>query len=652
VYRFLSLTKRHADVVYTTCRLVAPETADAWAGILPVSRFRDLPIRRKLVITGLVTSAVALVLTTTIFVISAYFIGRRNAKTGLQIQATIFANAMPAALAARDAGLAADLLRPLLSTPAIDMACAYAMPPALVAQAIASPQRFSCPSEPPADQDVATGATVVVVRPVLLDGQRVGTLYLRGNLVRLTEQLRLEAIAVVWGALIGLATAAVIAARLQRQIADPVLSLSRTAASISRGGDYSLRAEKHGDDEVGALVDTFNSMVAAVEERDGALRDVNRTKDEFLAALSHELRTPLTAIVGWLRILRDNRHDPNVVDQALDRLDRNAHAQARLIDDLLEVSRIVTGKIDLQLSTVDLGSMVESAVEVNRPVAESKGITLSLDLAGRPCFVSGDPDRLQQIVSNLLSNAVKFTEAGGRVGVTLTASGTSCAIAVSDTGAGIAPEFLPRIFDRFRQADGSVTRQHGGLGLGLSIARDLVELHGGRIEASSKGLGHGSILTVVLPRLSSSSLPRAEDAAPVPAPRLDGLSILVADDDADARIVAREALIAAGARVELASDGARALTLVAHRAFDVLVCDIAMPDVDGYSLLRQIRERQQVRGQFTPAVAVTAHASAGDREQASRAGYQGFVAKPYDFSALCRAVATAKTRRPVARDLH
>jgi signal transduction histidine kinase/ActR/RegA family two-component response regulator len=651
MYRFLSLKKRHADVIDITRGLVAPETADAGTGVPPVSRFRDLPIRRKLVITGLVTSAVALVLTTTMFVISAYFIGRRNTRTGLQIQATIFANAMPSALAARDASLATDLLKPLLSTPTIDMACAYAMPPALVAQAIASPQRFSCPSQPPPDQEVATGATVVVVRPVLLDGQRVGTLYLRGNLVRLAEQLRLEVIAVVWGALIGLATAAVIAARLQRQIADPVLSLSRTAASISRGGDYSLRAEKHGNDEVGALVDTFNSMVAAVEERDGALRDVNRTKDEFLAALSHELRTPLTAIVGWLRILRDNRHDAGVVDQALDRLDRNAHAQARLIDDLLEVSRIVTGKIDLQLSSVDLGHVVETAVEVNRPVAEAKGITLSLDLGGRPCFVSGDPDRLQQIVSNLLSNAVKFTEAGGCVDVTLTAAGTSCAVAVSDTGAGIAPEFLPRIFDRFRQADGSVTRHHGGLGLGLSIARDLVELHGGRIEASSKGLKHGSTLTVVLPRLSSF-LPREEDAAPPPAPRLDGLSILVADDDADARIVARAALVAAGARVELASDGARALTLVAQREFDVLVCDIAMPDVDGYSLLRQVRERQQARGEFTPAVAVTAHAAAGDREQASRAGYQSFVAKPYDFSALCRAVATAKSRRPVARDLH
>jgi signal transduction histidine kinase/ActR/RegA family two-component response regulator len=599
--------------------------------------FRDLPIQRKLVVLGWSTSVSALLVSTVIFLISAYLLERRSYLRGVEMLASIVADNLTAAASFKDVKSAAETLHALQATPTIHLACAYGSDLTLLAE-MTNAQEHRCPSMPPPDQQWVSRATVIVVRPVTLDGGRVGTLYVEGNLARLVEQSRLQGLAALLAALVGLLIATWVALRLHPQILDPITSLSKVSSQISRDGNYALRAAKQGNDEVGALVDAFNDMVTHIERREEELRAANRLKDEFLAALSHELRTPLNAIVGWLQILRTNPTDPEIVNRAIVRLDRNARAQVRLIEDLLDISRIVSGKLELKLAAIDLPSVVQSAIDVVRPSAETKRIALDAALLPSPSLVSGDPDRLQQVLVNLLSNAVKFTPEGGRVAIELTATASTYSVTVTDSGIGIAPEFLPHVFDRFRQADGSITRQHGGLGLGLAIARDLVELHGGRLDAESPGLGQGATFTVVLPRLLA-------DVAPAREPRrrdlvrLDGVvRVLVTDDDRDARDVARQALAAAGARVVLAGNAAETLAAREHQTFDVFVCDIQMPDVDGCTLLKQVRSRPNGTDGRIPAVAVTAHAGVAEQDRVRAAGYDQVVIKPYDFSVLTRAI--------------
>jgi signal transduction histidine kinase/ActR/RegA family two-component response regulator len=605
-------------------------------------RFADVPIRRKLFIIGWITSLSAVSLMMAIFVVSAYVIGLRNLQTGLGVQAAIVSGNLSSAASSDDPVTADATLRPLNSTQTFDLACAYTSHPTLLGQYVRAGGGFSCPAWPPLDGQMTGLRGASIVAPILQTGRRVGTLYIRGNVSRLLEQLRLQLLSAFGGFVVGLLSAMLIAGRLHRQIADPLVALSRTSAEIAREGDYSLRARQQGRDEIGALVEAFNDMVSGIERRDEELRTANRQKDDFLAVLSHELRTPLNAIVGWLQILRMQPKDPEIIERALTSLDRNARAQARLIEDMLDVSRIITGKLQLKAGVVDLCSVVEASTDVIRPAADQKGLVLDLRIATpSPCFVSGDSDRLQQVVSNLLSNAVKFTATGGRVEVRLSEAGSDYAVRVRDTGIGVAPEFLPRVFDRFRQADGSVTRAHGGLGLGLAIVRDLVVLHGGRVEAASDGDGKGATFTIVLPQLLAAQVDGPRETSPVSMKRLDGFLVLVADDDLDARHLAAQALQAAGARVELVAGGVEALRILEHREFGAFVCDIAMPDIDGYSLLLKIRELELIKGRFMPAVAVTAHAGVADEARAHIVGYQAFVVKPYEFSTLSNAVATA-----------
>ena len=309
-----------------------------------------------------------------------------------------------------------------------------------------------------------------------------------------------------------------------------------------------------------------------------------------------------------------------------------------MIEDLLDVSRIISGKLHLNIAEVDFAAVVESAVEVIRPAALAKQITINVALTtgGAPCRVSGDADRLRQVVWNLLSNAVKFTPHGGRVDVSVSTPPGLCELVVRDNGIGIAAEFLPFVFDRFRQADGSLTRQHGGLGLGLAIVREITLAHGGHVRVESGGAGEGTAFVLSLPAAPLTAAAAADRGA-LRTPRLDSLSVLLVDDDPDARDVAGEALRAAGAYLEVAEGGEEALARSAQRRFDVFICDIAMPGRDGYALLQEIRARD-VHGRFTPAIAVSAFA---DREAAARArdaGYQRFVAKPYEFAHLVTAV--------------
>jgi CheY-like chemotaxis protein len=377
----------------------------------------------------------------------------------------------------------------------------------------------------------------------------------------------------------------------------------------------------------------------------------NRFKDEFLAVVSHELRTPLTAILGWAHLLRAGHLDESNAAKALEIIERNAQAQSQLIDDLLDVSRIITGKLRLDIGQVEPASFIESAIEALRPVAEAKEVRMQTVMDAGVIFVAGDPARLQQVVWNLLSNAIKFTPTGGLVQVKLERLNAHIRIAVSDTGAGIKPEFLPHVFERFRQADQTTTRRHGGLGLGLAIVRHLVELHGGTVQAESPGEGQGATFAVNLPlvpvyqkdnqaeRVSAAAknaLPYSDDCPE----SLDGLKVLVVDDEVDTRELLRVGIGQCGAEVSTASSAQEALTTLEAERPDLLISDIGMPGEDGYELIRKVRALPAGRGGKIPAIALTAYARTEDRLWALKAGFQMHITKPVEMAELVAVIAS------------
>ncbi|MEO7157210.1 MAG: ATP-binding protein, partial [Vicinamibacterales bacterium] len=374
----------------------------------------------------------------------------------------------------------------------------------------------------------------------------------------------------------------------------------------------------------------------------------NRAKDDFLATASHELRTPLNAILGWARILQTGQFDHGVLLRAIDSIYRNATSQVRLIEDILDGSRVITGRLHLEMRSLDMTAVVSAAIDAVRAAAEAKGIVISVHLDPNAAHVVGDPDRLQQIVWNLVVNAVKFTPKDGGVDVSLRRVDTSIELRVADTGEGIAADFLPHAFERFRQAEGSTTRRHGGLGLGLALVRHLVEAHGGTVSADSVGVGHGATFTVTLPvQAVLTETIEVEQPAPassrqfVPKPAsLIGVTVLVVDDEEDARDLVGTALRAKGAEVTLAANAADALALVGSRAFMALVSDIGMPHTDGYELIRRIRATTGARGVRLPAVALTAYSREQDRRRALDSGFDAYVAKPVDPEELVQRVAS------------
>ncbi len=372
----------------------------------------------------------------------------------------------------------------------------------------------------------------------------------------------------------------------------------------------------------------------------------NRAKDEFLAVMSHELRTPLTAVLGWTQMLRTRRDDAAVREKGLEVIERNARSLAQLIEDVLDVSRILTGKLTLHRNAVELAGVVQAAVEVVRPRAEQKGVAVAVEVAGVG-QVTGDPGRLQQVFWNLLLNAVKFTPAGGRVDVRVERGDSEWRVRVKDTGQGIRAEALPHLFERFWQADGSSTREHGGLGLGLAIVRHLVELHGGAVEAESAGLGQGATFTVRLP--VPALLPEPERAVGsteglASTVRLDGVRVLLVEDAEDARELITLLLRERGAEVSVAANAREAMERLAALLPDVLVSDIGLPGENGHALLKRIREWAEARDQWIPAIALTAYAGAEDARRAYRAGFQVHMAKPLEADALVESVARLAAR--------
>jgi PAS domain S-box-containing protein len=378
-----------------------------------------------------------------------------------------------------------------------------------------------------------------------------------------------------------------------------------------------------------------------LRRRADELAAANRAKEEFLATLSHELRTPLNAMLGWTRLLRMGKLDAAGMARALETIERNAHVQEQLIADILDVSRIVTGKLRVDLRPIELEPVIEAGIDALRPAAEAKDVDLTSEIV-HSGTVMGDPDRLQQVIWNLLANAIKFTPAGGRVHLSLDRKGPHAEIRVTDTGEGIAPALLPYVFDRFTQGDASVTRPHGGLGLGLSIVRHIVELHGGKVHASSEGQDKGASFSVMLPiqavRVASQSRPVGDHA-------LSGLRVLIVDDDADAREVVSLALSDCGARTRGAASAREALQLLPEFRPDVLVSDISMPGEDGYALIRRIRALAARGLGDVPAVALTGLSDVGERGRALTAGFQQFIPKPVEADQLARVVRSLAHQR-------
>lgn len=381
----------------------------------------------------------------------------------------------------------------------------------------------------------------------------------------------------------------------------------------------------------------------------------NRTKDEFLATLSHELRTPLSAILGWSHLVRSGKLDEAHMARALETIERNARSQSQLIDDLLDVSRIITGKLQIEARPVDLNAVIEAAIDAVRPAFEAKAIHFETEVDADAGLVAGDPNRLQQIFWNLFSNAVKFTPEQGEVSVKAKRTPSGVRISVSDSGVGITPEFLPYIFDRFRQADGSTTRVHGGLGLGLSIVKHLVQLHQGAVEVESQGKNKGACFTITLPVATMTETVATENAAKtepesngLPASfskALKGLRILVVDDDVDSRDLVSTILTRCGSEVNSCESAAEALKAVREWKPDLLVTDIGMPNEDGYALIGKVRKMKSKRARQTPAVALTAYVTNEDRKRALAAGFRLHVAKPIEPANLVMLIAEAIGRK-------
>ena len=406
--------------------------------------------------------------------------------------------------------------------------------------------------------------------------------------------------------------------------------------------------------ELQAQIEARTRLLASEKLARSEAERANRLKDEFLATISHELRNPLNAILGWAHMLRLGKLNEANIERAVETIYRNAKSQSQLVADLLDVSRIISGKLRLDVRTVDLIYIVNAAIDSIRPAADAKGIRLQtmLDPAAGP--ISGDADRLQQIVWNLLTNAVKFTPKGGKIQVKVHRIDSHVEIVVSDSGVGISKEFLPYVFDRFRQADGSTTRIHGGLGLGLSIVRQLVDLHGGSVSAESEGEGKGATFTITLPFVGViSNQKEAESVNPthgdeiVPfdgLPSLQGLKVLVVDDEADTRELISEVLKECGSEVILSRSVAEALEALEQHQPDILISDLGMPDEDGYSLISKIRSLPAERGGQIPAAALTAYARAEDRMRVLRSGFQFHLPKPVDSAELVTVVASLAGR--------
>jgi signal transduction histidine kinase/ActR/RegA family two-component response regulator len=598
---------------------------------------KGVSIRQKLTAMLMIASTVVLLLASTAFVVWDYFRFRADMRSDLITQAQLVLENTAAAVNFYDPDAAGETLEMLEIHPHTQVACLYLPDGTLFTFRVFRDPSDRCPAA------VQPGVQVTSDRMLVTEqssrGRDLQALLMIGvDLDAHRARLRTQATAVATIVLAGLLVSFLLSTFLRGMVEKPIAGLATTAREIADGGDYSIRAANPTGDEIGVLVQAFNRMLDEIQtsqrERAELLereQEANRLKDEFLATLSHELRTPLNAIVGWVHLLRRGQLPPEEAGHALERIERNAQAQARLVQDLLDVSRITSGKLLLDVREMDLATVASNAIDACRPAADARQVELICECR-RTFPTMGDPDRLQQVLWNLISNAVRFTPAGGRVTVTISRADRTDSIEVRDTGAGIDPQFLPFMFEPFRQADGASTRAHGGLGLGLTIVRRLTEMHGGTVSVESEGAGKGAMLTVRLPvrRSVASALTPLQTAR---AGTLAEATVLVVEDDADTLDLLEATLKSVGAKPVGARSVGDALRAVDGVTFDALVSDIAMPGQDGYTLMTLLRDRL---GPAMPdvSVALTAFASAADRQKAINAGFTEHLSKPVNPDVL------------------
>ncbi len=617
---------------------------------------RRLSIPKKIVAIAMIISAAALLLSSAALIGYDYVAARRDLRATTTTSARIVADEITAAVSFNDRPAAMEMLNALRAESSIIAACVYGGS-TLFVQHLRDSGALPCPSEPA--REIEDSRSMLVSTPIELKGKQIGTVQLRATLEPAYAHLRLEILTIAAILLVSAVFAFLLSARLHRLVSEPILSLTRTANEVSAKKDYSIRAAKSSEDELGTLVDAFNAMLAqiqtmlgeiraretdledrtaALERANEQLQKANKMKDEFLATLSHELRTPLTAIFGWINLLQAGNLDKEKTTKAIDVIDRNARAQIQLVDDLLNVSQIIAGKLKVRPEWTEAGTIIRTAVDSIQPAAAAKGIHVETEVANAEERVFADTERIQQVLWNLLTNAIKFTEKDGEVKIECGRIGTKVQISVSDTGEGIDPEFIPLLFERFTQADASRTRKHGGLGLGLAIVRHIVESHGGIVMVHSKGKGHGASFIVQLPIPGLEKQSAAASQRPIAS--LKGLKVMLVEDEFDTREMVAESLGQSGATVLLAASGPEALRVLARQTPDVLVSDIGMPEMDGYELMRQIRSEYPSTVQTIAAIALTAFATEQDKQKSLQAGYQAYLVKPVKLAELITTVAS------------
>jgi signal transduction histidine kinase/ActR/RegA family two-component response regulator len=600
--------------------------------------FKGLSIRQKLTAMLMISSAVVLLLASAAFVIWDFYQYRADMQADLVTEAQVVLENTAAAVTFLDPDAAGETLEMLEIHPHAQLACLYLPNGTLFAQRSFRTVVETCPDTVVPGMQLTENRMFVTEQ--LTRGRDRGALLMIGiDLDGHRNRIRTQATAVATILVVGLLVSFLLSTFLRGIVENPIARLAGTAREIADRGDYSIRAANPSSDEVGMLVQSFNQMLdeiqASQRERADALdreQQANRLKDEFLATLSHELRTPLNAIVGWVHLLRRGQLPHDEQQHALERIDRNAHAQARLVQDLLDVSRITSGKLLLDVKEIDLATVALNALDACRPAAEARQVGLVTEFNGT-FQTMGDPDRLQQVLWNLISNAVRFTPANGTVTVTISRADHTDTIEVRDTGAGIEPQFIPFMFEPFRQADAASTRAHGGLGLGLTIVRRLTELHGGTVLVNSEGAGKGATLTVKLPVRHSTSAQATPLASRPRVTSLTGATVLLVDDDPDTLMLLDSTLKLAGAHPIAVASVAEALRRTDGIALDAMVSDIAMPGQDGYTLMTLLKDRLGPN-MPTTTVALTAYAARADRERALAAGFREHLPKPLNPDVL------------------
>jgi len=584
-------------------------------------------VRRKVMLLVLITTVSALLLSATGLVVYDLRAYERQWTNDLNTQAEVLARASAPALSFGDSKAAANDLRVMRVRPRVLAAALYT----------SAGQRFatytqdgvptvSFPEAPEADGARIEGDQLVIFRRVVENGEVLGTVYLRA-LYQPWDRLRdyLTILGVVMIA--SLAIAAFFSGWLQTAITAPILEVSRVAREVITQDDYSLRARKISDDEIGELVDSFNAMLAEAGRRADALREADRRKDEFLATLAHELRNPLAPLRNALEILRLAGTNAAMSEKARQMMERQLNQMVRLVDDLLDVSRITTGKLGLRKAVIELQAAVRDAIETVRPFLEARHQVLSVDLPVDPLPVDGDRTRLAQVFANLIHNAAKYSAAEAPIAFSLAREGDEAVVRVRDRGIGLDAASLTSIFDMFVQVDKSLERAQSGLGVGLTLAKRLVSLHGGSIEARSEGTGKGSEFVV---RLPLAERPADGDAE---SPRHDGRGargrrVLIADDNADFANSLGSLIAGSGHDVRVAYDGAEALAAASRFRPDIAFLDIGMPRVHGYEVARQMRELPGLSSCVL--VAVTGWGQEDDRRRAQDAGFDRHLVKPVD----------------------